>query len=163
MLIATNFFGQNTPAIAATEAQYAEMWARDAAAMTGYVASSAAAAQLSPFVSPRQTTNPAGLTAQNSAVAQANAGATATSPASQAVSTATPSAIDPSSIVPTDLTILTVIQAVSTAFNSTWKMEATPAGIIETEKDLGTLDSAGAGKGCGDVAQARAAGRGPAN
>ncbi|RFZ69591.1 putative PPE family protein PPE29 [Mycobacterium marinum] len=32
-LIATNFFGQNTPAIAATEAAYAEMWAQDAATM----------------------------------------------------------------------------------------------------------------------------------
>ena len=31
-LIATNFFGQNTPAIAATDAQYMEMWAQDAAA-----------------------------------------------------------------------------------------------------------------------------------
>ena len=40
-LIATNFFGQNTPAIAATEAQYMEMWAQDAAAMYGYAASSA--------------------------------------------------------------------------------------------------------------------------
>ena len=29
-LIATNFFGQNTPAIAVTEAQYMEMWAQDA-------------------------------------------------------------------------------------------------------------------------------------
>ena len=35
-LIATNFFGQNTPAIMATEAQYMEMWAQDAAAMYGY-------------------------------------------------------------------------------------------------------------------------------
>ncbi|MGH3552909.1 MAG: PPE family protein, partial [Mycobacterium sp.] len=32
-LIATNILGQNTPAIAATEAHYAEMWAQDAAAM----------------------------------------------------------------------------------------------------------------------------------
>jgi hypothetical protein len=28
-LVATNIFGQNTPAIAATEAEYAEMWAQD--------------------------------------------------------------------------------------------------------------------------------------
>jgi PPE family len=28
-LVATNIVGQNTPAIAATEAQYAEMWAQD--------------------------------------------------------------------------------------------------------------------------------------
>jgi PPE-repeat protein len=33
-LIATNIVGQNTPAIAATEAQYAEMWAQDAAPCT---------------------------------------------------------------------------------------------------------------------------------
>ena len=37
-LTATNVFGQNTPAIAATEAQYGEMWAQDAAAMYGYAA-----------------------------------------------------------------------------------------------------------------------------
>ena len=29
MLIATNFFGQNTPAIAMTEIEYMEMWAQD--------------------------------------------------------------------------------------------------------------------------------------
>src|SRR3954471_6472577 len=40
-LIATNIFGQNTPAIAATEAQYLEMWAQDAAAMYSYAGSSA--------------------------------------------------------------------------------------------------------------------------
>ncbi|HVX20268.1 MAG TPA: PPE domain-containing protein [Acidimicrobiales bacterium] len=42
-LVATNLFGLNTPAIAATEAQYAEMWAQDAAAMYGYAAASSAA------------------------------------------------------------------------------------------------------------------------
>jgi PPE-repeat protein len=71
MLIATNFFGQNTPAIAATEAQYAEMWAQDAAAMYGYAATSAAAtAQVTPFTAAPQTTNLAGLAAQGAASAQ---------------------------------------------------------------------------------------------
>ena len=45
-LVATNFFGQNTPAIAATEAQYAEMWAQDAVAMYVYAGSSASATAL---------------------------------------------------------------------------------------------------------------------
>src|ERR1700736_4973263 len=48
-LLATNFFGQNTPAIAATEAQYAEMWAQDAVAMYGYAGSSAIATELTAF------------------------------------------------------------------------------------------------------------------
>ncbi len=39
-LIATNLLGQNTPVIAATETQYEEMWAQDAAAMYGYAAAS---------------------------------------------------------------------------------------------------------------------------
>ena len=58
-LVATNFFGQNTPAIAATEIQYAEMWAQDAVAMYGYAASSASATTLSPFQQPQQNTDPA--------------------------------------------------------------------------------------------------------
>ena len=37
-LVASNLLGHNAPAIAATEAQYAEMWAQDAAAMFGYAA-----------------------------------------------------------------------------------------------------------------------------
>jgi PPE-repeat protein len=72
-LIATNFFGQNTPAIAATEAEYAEMWAQDAAAMYGYAASSASAAQLNQFTEPAQTTDQSGLGAQAAAVSQAAA------------------------------------------------------------------------------------------
>ena len=56
-LIATNFFGQNTPAIMATEALYVEMWAQDAAAMYGYAGASAAASQVTPFATPPQTTS----------------------------------------------------------------------------------------------------------
>ena len=70
-LVATNFLGQNTPAIAATEAQYGEMWAQDAAAMYGYAGSSAAAVTLTPFDQPVETTNPAGPGAQALAVTQA--------------------------------------------------------------------------------------------
>ncbi|WP_428341588.1 PPE family protein [Mycobacterium sp.] len=55
-LVATNILGQNTPAIATTEAHYAEMWAQDAAAMYGYAGSSAAATTLTPFLEPPATT-----------------------------------------------------------------------------------------------------------
>lgn len=70
-LIATNFLGQNAPAIAATEAHYGEMWAQDAAAMYGYASASATAAQVTPFATPPQTTNSSGLTGQAAAAAQA--------------------------------------------------------------------------------------------
>ncbi|BBX73694.1 PPE family protein [Mycobacterium shinjukuense] len=70
-LIATNILGQNTPAIAATEAHYGEMWAQDATAMYAYAASSASAAKVTPFAPPAATTNPAGLAGQAAAVAQA--------------------------------------------------------------------------------------------
>ncbi|WP_038862755.1 PPE family protein, partial [Mycobacterium avium] len=56
-LVATNILGQNTPAIATTEAEYAEMWARDAAAMYGYAGAAAAATRLTPFTQPDPTTN----------------------------------------------------------------------------------------------------------
>ncbi|MGB9222469.1 PPE family protein, partial [Mycobacterium sp.] len=49
VLVATNILGQNTPAIAANQVRYAEMWAQDAAAMLGYAAGAAAASQLTPF------------------------------------------------------------------------------------------------------------------
>ncbi|GJO19490.1 PPE family protein [Mycobacterium marinum] len=70
VLVATNVLGQNTPAIAAVEAQYCEMWAQDAMAMYGYAGSSAAATRLSQFLEPQHNTNPAGLLAQQSTLAQ---------------------------------------------------------------------------------------------
>src|SRR6201996_818192 len=78
LLVATNFFGQNTPAIMATEAQYVEMWAQDAVAMYGYAGASAAASTLTSFTTPAETTNPAGLAGLTSAVTQAAGGSAGT-------------------------------------------------------------------------------------
>jgi PPE-repeat protein len=62
-LVATNFLGQNTPAIMATEAHYLEMWAQDAATMYCYAGASAVASTLTPFTAAPPTTNPGELTA----------------------------------------------------------------------------------------------------
>ncbi|OBH20614.1 PPE family protein [Mycolicibacter sinensis] len=56
-LLASNTFGQNTAAIAAADAQYAQMWAQDAAAMFTYQAAAAAATRLTPFAPPPQAGN----------------------------------------------------------------------------------------------------------
>ena len=89
-LVATNVLGQNTPAITATEAMYAEMWAQDASAMYGYAGSSAAAATVTPFSSPPQTSNPTAAASQAGAVSQATGTSASTgvqSTLSQVVST----------------------------------------------------------------------------
>jgi PPE-repeat protein len=77
-LVATNFLGQNTPAIAATETQYAEMWAQDAATMYSYAGTSATATQLNPFTSPLPIASEGGLPGQAAALAQATATSAAT-------------------------------------------------------------------------------------
>lgn len=58
-LIASNLLGQNTAAIAATEAQYETMWAQDTTAMAQYSSSSSmATAQLTPFQPAPQVATP---------------------------------------------------------------------------------------------------------
>lgn len=70
MLLATNFFGINYPAIAETEAEYHTMWVNNAAAMYRYAATSAGAVKLPQFSPPPQVANPSGATTQ-AAVMQA--------------------------------------------------------------------------------------------
>lgn len=72
-LLASNYLGQNSAAIAATDAQYYEMWAQDTTAMYGYASSSAGASRLAPFTEPPQTTNPASTANQAAATGQATA------------------------------------------------------------------------------------------
>jgi PPE-repeat protein len=137
-LVATNIFGQNTPAIATTEAQYAEMWAQDGAAMSGYATASAAATTLMPFPSPKQTTDPAGLAAQTAAVAQADANAAA-APVAQVISSAAQAA---QALLPTfnpELGFLDIIAGSYSTVSAVRDMEGTADGIIGGEKNLGIL------------------------
>ena len=72
-LLATNRFGQNTAAIAATQGEYQTMWANNSAAMTQYQATtSQATGQLSKFSSPMAVTNPTAPVMQNAAVSNAS-------------------------------------------------------------------------------------------
>src|ERR1700757_4587169 len=72
-LVATNFLGINTPAIMATEAEYAEFWVQDAVTMYIYQAASTAAAVLQPLAPASPSTNPAAAGIQGAATAQAAA------------------------------------------------------------------------------------------
>jgi PPE-repeat protein len=87
-LIATNWLGQNTPAIAATEAQYMDMWIQDATAMYTYASTAETASTLTSFDEPQPTTNESGQTDQANAVARTTAN-TATSRTQSAVQMAT--------------------------------------------------------------------------
>ncbi|MGF2945447.1 PPE family protein [Mycobacterium sp. Lab-001] len=147
-LVATNIVGQNTAAIAQTDAQYAEYWAQDATAMSGYdTAAKAATTQLSTFSSPNNGTDQSGLTAQHAAVTNAANSAAASNPVQQVLSGISNLAgILPTnaSILPEDLTVLDGIAAVGTAINSTYYLEALPAGVIGAENNLGILPNLGA-------------------
>lgn len=73
-LSAANVFGQHAAEIAATEAEYDQMWLQDAMAMYGYAARSAAATAMAPFTAPPTVTSPAGFAGQGAAAGQAAAG-----------------------------------------------------------------------------------------
>jgi PPE-repeat protein len=147
-LIATNFFGQNTAAIMATEAQYMEMWAQDAAAMYGYAGAASAASTLTPFTTPLQTTNPAGVGGQAAAVAQAagtsaSTGAQTMSPLSSALtSAAIPATLSSSSTSP--LSSLTTMTSSSTALTSgTSLVSGTASSASMATSGISMLGSAG--------------------
>jgi PPE-repeat protein len=138
-LVATNFLGINTPAILATEAHYAEMWAQDAAAMYGYAATSASAGTLTPMTPPAPTASPAGLAGQATAVAHASAATGTQAGLTQTVSSlpnavsalASPVATAPAQVTnPLSLPFVqnTINGSVNTA--AWWVSNGIPTGIL---------------------------------
>ena len=137
MLIATNFLGQNTPAIAATEAQYAEMWAQDASAMYGYAAASqAATSQVTPTTPAPPSTNPGGVAGQGVAVAQA-----AGTPAGHAQTIAQTSHL--MSALPQALQTLASPSASADPAITPLQLPAIPAGFGDSATLLGATDFPG--------------------
>ena len=72
-LVATNLLGQNTPAIAANEAQYGEMWAPDSEAPCTRMrpARRSPGPRCRRSAPPQQNTNPSGAAGQSAAASQA--------------------------------------------------------------------------------------------
>jgi PPE-repeat protein len=142
-LMATNIYGQNTPAISAVEAQYGEMWAQDASAMYSYAGSSAAASRVTPFTTPPTITNPAGTANQAAATAQAAGASTGTgvqSALSQLVSTVPGSLQDLAS--PAATTTPTSLSSVLTNFlNSLTSTSSTGATTSLPGMDASSLIS----------------------
>jgi PPE-repeat protein len=126
VLVATNILGQNTPAIAANQALYGEMWAQDAAAMYGYAAGAAAASQLTPFAAPPQITNTGGLAGQNAAVATAH-GAAAESGLSRVIHAveAFPRSLHMPQLVPSNYTMLDFAKEIYGPINAVSEIEQT--------------------------------------
>jgi PPE-repeat protein len=140
-LVATNLFGRNTQAIAANEAQYAEMWAQDAAAMYTYAGSSASATTLTPFTPPQQNTSPGGSAAQAAAVSQAtgtSAGNVQSTVSSiQQAFSAVPNALT-SAATSAQTTPLDVLDLISDLISIFFDLPADLAGIF-ISVPLGTL------------------------
>ena len=86
--------GQNTPLIAQLEAQYAQMWAQDAAAMYSYAGQSSTATKLTPFQKAPEVTNQSAPVTQGAAVNNATANSTATNTSKVLSSLAQPATTD---------------------------------------------------------------------
>jgi len=161
-LVATNFLGINTPAIMATEAHYAEMWAQDAAAMYAYAASSASAGTLTPMTPPTPTASPAGLAGQAAAVAHAGATSGTQAGLVQTISTL-PDAVAalgsplaaaaaPSSILSNTFVQNTINGAVDTA--AWWVMNGIPTSVLLTHTVNGAPATIAAGAQAAGLAAA---------
>jgi PPE-repeat protein len=147
-LVATNFFGQNTPAIMATEADYVEMWAQDATAMYGYAGASSAASALTPFTTPLESTNPSGVAGMAAAVTQAastsaGTGAQTVAPLSSAALPGFASTVASSSTSTSPLSSLTSLTSSSAVTSGTSLVSGAASGVSMSASGVSMLGSAG--------------------
>ncbi|WIM85746.1 PPE family protein [Candidatus Mycobacterium wuenschmannii] len=133
-LIATNFFGQNTPAIAATEAQYMQMWAQDATAMYSYADSATAASVFTPFSAPPTVANTEGLANQAASVNQAAGNSSGS--VTQTITNALQSLTSPAASTSSDSWLTDILNALGLTGSST---SSTGSGIVNPI--TGAIDS----------------------
>ncbi|WAJ42630.1 PPE family protein [Mycobacterium sp. Aquia_216] len=145
-LMATNLFGQNTGEIAATEAQYGEMWAQDGEAMDTYFASSATASnKLTEFSPAPRTTNEAGPEMQAAALSTSSsttAGSAATTAA--AAATTPPGALGWLAQLATDYqnfwtNLLNTVPGGANFYTSFYNALKVPLGLTTQYNDIGLL------------------------
>jgi PPE-repeat protein len=124
-LVPANIFGQYNAAIAALEAEYAQFWAQDVAAITGYSASAQSATTgLGSFTEAPQTTNASGTAAQAASTTQAAAAAP----------------LDPSGILTAIENNLNSFSTALTSFNNTYTNFFTNAfGLLPGGSNLSSL------------------------
>ncbi len=147
-LVATNFFGQNTPAIMATEADYVEMWAQDATAMYGYAGASSAASALTPFTTPLESTNPSGVAGMAAAVTQAagtsaGTGAQTVAPLSSAALPGFASTMASSTTSTSPLSSLTTLTSSSAVTSGTSLVSGAASSVSMATSGVSMLGSAG--------------------
>ncbi len=126
-LVATNILGQNSAAIAATEAQYGQLWAQDVAAMFGYAAAAQSATELTPFTAPAQTTTDNGAAGQAAAAAatsQSSAATAAQSALAQLAQAVTTSPTQYTTAAQNALNTLTGSSATSGLYESFWNFQS---------------------------------------
>lgn len=97
-LVATNFMGVNTPAIAANEAAYDGMWAQDTMTMYGFASDAAGiSGSLEPFTAPLPNSDPIGLAAQAAALGQSGGTAGGQQPLN--IASSLPGGVDPETML----------------------------------------------------------------
>ncbi|SON61146.1 putative PPE family protein PPE38 [Mycobacterium simulans] len=156
-LVATNFLGQNTPAIAATEFDYLEMWAQDVAAMVGYHSGATSMASvLTPFSMPpldlaglASTATAAVSRAVQGAIAALRGAVTAVQSAASAVPVQSLMSVAQIAMYPASMLISPMMQLANSANASTAGLAGSAATGLAADVPKFVGDAAPALKGLG--------------